>query len=256
MENKKEKGMGITDTYLDVVLVPGYAVLDASAKILNSNARDNFIRLVQAQLECLTLVSNTAKFNLLLKTFKNFTSFAVVPHFTQRFMDIISGRALVLTSAVPEREAWHHRIFFDDESEGYPNIIRFASTVSCAIADAYGSCLFLRQMGLDVIAAVSQATATYPIFNAIRQYSVESIRNTCGIIGLLLSIIDCQRDLYVNVFTDYTAIKVAANICKIAYILLAASTYYEYMLLAQIAQSAASALYLTRYVMREYRIEE
>jgi hypothetical protein len=259
----EKRNMSITGTCLDVVLTPTYFVIDASAKLINSRDCYNVFRLAKAQMSLAQIIGTAQNLALPLNFCKVITQFSSIPKFMQRISDLISGSSLATEGAIDRREKFNSmrvtdadRIYVGEEDHSIPNVVRFASTAFSAVADACGAFMFIRdQLGIDLLSKIATATANLPVFTTLAGYALDSVRNTFGVMGLVLCIADCVRDMHGDHgITYYTAAKAAACACRIAFIVLSTSTVYQYMILAQVAQTVACSLYLVRSAMRTYSI--
>lgn len=231
--------MELPEVFVDFVLQPAYKFIDYSHTLVKGAGPSIHIaRIAQSILEY-----SGSQGSKLLTALDDVVQFAPFRNFISRTHSLITGRAAGFRT--------HDRLVVN----GYyhDNYINIASKICLLVADSCGSLIELNKLDILPLGAIANAVASIPVFGVVGTLIIDDVRDAFGIAGLSLGVLDGLRHMKDYGFSLWASSKIIGSICKIAFIVLSASG--QYLALAWIANATASALYLTRHMLRVYRVE-
>ena len=233
---------------LDVVSNVVFYSFDAAAKMTkDTEALTQLCRLFNASVSYVNLGVDADRKVLqpLAATVKVVTEFAAARSWISKANALLSGEAAGKTD--------NQRIWIEEDTS-IPNFLKMTSMASLLASDILGTMKWLDNLQLINLGTVASFVGSTPVLGSLLVgVTLESARQTFGIVGFVLDIADAGRDIMANGLTCYNVIQIVGNVAKITGLILISATG-NLVVVALVANGTASICFLARFAMKHYNV--
>ncbi len=239
---------------LDVVSNVVYYGFDCAAKMTkDTEALTQLCRLFNTTVSYVNLGVDADRKVLqpLAATVKIVTEFAAARSWVSKANALLSGDA----AGKRANGTWSdERVIWLTEDVSIPNFLKIISMTSLLASDVLGTMKWLDSLQLMNLGKIVSFVGNTPVLGSILiGVTLESARQTLGIVGFVLDIADAGRDIMQNGLSYYNIVQVVGNIAKITGIVLVTATG-NFVVIALVANGTASLCFLARFAMKHYQI--
>lgn len=233
---------------VNMLAVAPYYAVDVTSKVMSdTNLMNSVVGLGRVALQSAHLYYGKPVCQVAADLLKNINETMKTFNWVSKATELVSGKA---AGKRPE-----DRIQLDTETT-IPNVVRIFSRGSLMLSDILGTMSWLASEGLPVLATIALQTANIPVLGLVATYALvnlNTLRTTTAIIGTVLSLADCARDMSYNGVSTEKWVKVLGEVAKLVSTLLANATELHYKALACIATATGALTYLGREMVLAYR---
>lgn len=177
------------------------------------------------------------------------TSINVVVEFSIVRNWVLNTKMLVTGEAAGRDDA--SRIYVDDDIY-IPNFLRVASTSCFLVSDFLSTIKWFDTLELLNLAKISTAIGSIPVLGMlVTSVTFDAVRNTFGITGCVIDIVDAVRDMIQNGPTWYNSLQVIGDVARIAGIALIGASGHL-VIIALVANGTASLCFIARFLLTSY----